>query len=66
MPEIGRLRYVSSPGYLYLNEDSEIVTSILKTQHLPYINTSKPVKINGRADAKTIAQAGRVVYGSNQ
>jgi len=54
LPEIGRLRYVSTGEIHYYNEDSELLTEILEVDELPYINTS--VKKD---------KARRVIFGSN-
>jgi len=54
LPEIGRLRYVST-GEIYLyNENSDTLTEILEVDELPYINTS--VKKD---------KARKVIFGSN-
>lgn len=53
LPEIGRLRYVSFGTPHYVNEEAVPLTEILKTEKLPYINTSR-----------TPDGARRVVYGS--
>lgn len=53
LPEIGRLRYIGKPGYLYKNEDADIVTEVLRVDVLPRINASI-----------TPAHARNVKYGS--
>ncbi len=39
LPEIGRLRYVSTGETYYLNENSEVLTEIIEVDELPYITT---------------------------
>jgi len=53
LPEIGRLRYLSEAGSLYYNEDSDTLTEILKTERLPYIETSPGKHTNIRKTMKT-------------
>lgn len=53
LPEIGRLRYVSGGTTFHYNPDSRVLTEILNTGQLPYINASV-----GKEKART------VIYGS--
>ncbi len=39
LPEIGRLRYVSTGETYYINEECDVLTEILEVDELPYIST---------------------------
>ncbi len=54
LPEIGRLRYVSTGEVYIFNENSETLDEILEVESLPYINTQV-----GKDKAR------RTIYGSN-
>ena len=42
LPDVERLRYLSNPEYLYLNENSNTLTEMLKVDVLPQIKTVIP------------------------